>query len=389
MGIFASKFVDARTRHGADCRTGAAQAPRHRTPAKQGFAASLIVYLLMCCVAAAETVRVATWHVELTRKGPGLLLADIAKGDAQVDSVVSTIAHVTPDVILLTGIDWDHDGIALTALSQSLANAGIEFPYFFSARPNSGLPTKLDLDGDGYLGDAGDNQGWGRFPGHGGKAVLSKRKILSVKDFSDQLWADQPNALLPETEDGLFPSQQVYEIQRLANVGHWHLTLDGGLQLLTMAAGPPVFDGPEDRNGRRNHDEITFWVRYLDEVDAPAIVLGNANLDPNDGEGLQSAIQSLLTHERLQDTRPASAGGPAAAAVQGGVNHSHIGDPALDTVDWSDDTGPGNLRVSYVLPDAGLKVTDSGVFWPLPDDPLYELLRDGPRHRLVWVDLEL
>ena len=71
------------------------------------------------------------------------------------------------------------------------------------------------------------------------------------------------------------------------------------------------------------------------------------------------------------------------------MNDSHIGDPALDTVDWSDDTGPGNLRVSYVLPDAGLKVTDSGVFWPLPDDPLYELLRDGPRHRLVWVDLEL
>ena len=26
---------------------------------------------------------------------------------------------------------------------------------------------------------------------------------------------------------------------------------------------PPAFDGEEDRNGRRNHDEIRFWVDYV------------------------------------------------------------------------------------------------------------------------------
>ena len=26
---------------------------------------------------------------------------------------------------------------------------------------------------------------------------------------------------------------------------------------------PPVFDGPEDRNGTRNHDEIRFWADYI------------------------------------------------------------------------------------------------------------------------------
>ena len=26
---------------------------------------------------------------------------------------------------------------------------------------------------------------------------------------------------------------------------------------------PPVFDGDEDRNGRRNFDEIKFWVNYI------------------------------------------------------------------------------------------------------------------------------
>jgi len=26
---------------------------------------------------------------------------------------------------------------------------------------------------------------------------------------------------------------------------------------------PPTFDGPEDRNGKRNHDEIRFWTDYV------------------------------------------------------------------------------------------------------------------------------
>ena len=38
---------------------------------------------------------------------------------------------------------------------------------------------------------------------------------------------------------------------------------------------PPVFDGPEDRNGPRNYDEIRFWADYSPRTggyiyDAPA-----------------------------------------------------------------------------------------------------------------------
>ena len=35
------------------------------------------------------------------------------------------------------------------------------------------------------------------------------------------------------------------------------------LHLLISHPTPPAFDGPEDRNGRRNHDEIRFWSDYL------------------------------------------------------------------------------------------------------------------------------
>ena len=84
----------------------------------------------------------------------------------------------------------------------------------------------------------------------------------------------------------------------------------------------------------------------------------------------------------LTDPEPRSPG--AAAAGDG----THGGDPALDTVDWSEPS-PGNLRVSYVLPSAGLAILASGVHWPLPDDPAAEEAEAASRHRLVWVDIEM
>ncbi len=49
----------------------------------------------------------ATFSPELTRKGPGLLLRDILKGEAQVEAVVEVIRAGDADVLLLTGIDMD------------------------------------------------------------------------------------------------------------------------------------------------------------------------------------------------------------------------------------------------------------------------------------------
>ena len=109
------------------------------------------------------------------------------------------------------------------------------------------------------------------------------------------------------------------------------------------------------------------------------VILGDANLDPVDGEGLHADLAALLADPRLQDPRPASEGGRAAADPGQG------GDPALDTADWD---GPGNLRTSYVLPAAGLRVTGAGVVWPRPGDPLSEAVAAAGPHRLVWADLE-
>lgn len=349
----------------------------------------------MTAPATAESLRIATYDADLSREGPGLMLRDISRGDPQAAAAAAVIAAAAPDILLLTGIDFDHDLVALAAFAGLLSAQGQDYPYRFARRPNSGMATGIDLDGDGQAGTPRDAQGFGRFAGEGGMAILSRLPIAGdeARDFSDFLWRDLPAGLIADA--GLSP--EAVAVQRLSTTAHWDVPVvlpDGGrLHLLAYRATPPVFDGPEDRNGRRNHDETAFWLRYLDGAlpwAPPAqhfVVLGDANLDPVDGDGRPAALAALLA--RLTDPRPAGAGARAAAALQGGANAGQAGDPALDTADWNDaGEGPGNLRVDYVLPSADLRVRGAGVWWPRPGEAA-DLAAAASRHRLVWVDLDL
>ncbi|WP_232796360.1 endonuclease/exonuclease/phosphatase family protein [Roseovarius salinarum] len=300
------------------------------------------------------------------------------------------IARVAPDVLLLLDVDYDHDLVTLSALRDRIALGGPQYPHLFALRPNTGWPTGLDMDGDGREGRARDAQGYGRFPGQGGMALLSQLPVRTggVRDFSRLSWRDLPGAHLPEHPDGTpFPSEAAQAAQRLASVGSWVVPFDhetGPLTVLAFHATPPVFDGPEDRNGLRNRDELRFWRLFLDGAfgsppEARFVLMGGANNDPADGEGRKPPLRALLTDPRLQDPQPAR---PSPVPPQPG----HAGDPRLDTVAWD---GPGALRVDYVLPSADWHVVDAGVHWPPPGAPGAADARAASRHRLVWVDLAI
>lgn len=330
----------------------------------------------------------------MNRDGPGLLLRDIlTERDPQVEAAAAVIAAAAPDVIVLTGIDYDLGGIALGAFEDRLAAAGADYAHRLALRPNTGMATGLDLDGDGRTGGPGDAQGFGRFAGEGGMAVLSRLPLGETTDYSAFLWRDLPGNLL----DGAALSADAAAIQRLSTTGHWVVPVvlpDGrSLRLLAWMATPPVFDGPEDRNGRRNHDEAAFWTRLLDgdlpfaPPQGPFIVIGDANLDPVDGDGRADALTSLLADRRLQDPQPASRGAEQATSAQGGPNADQRGAAALDTADWPEDGGPGNLRVDYVLPSADLVVEEAAVWWPELGSLEAEATATASRHRLVYIDI--
>ena len=341
-----------------------------------------------------------TYNTELAAEGPGLFLRDIQKAeDPHLLGVIGIIAHLQPDILALQSFDYDATGAALKGFVSLLADAGHAMPYSFAARPNTGWMTPFDLDGDGRLGGPRDAQGYGRFAGQGGMALLSTYPILTddVVDMSRLLWSDLPGNLLPNAQQTDWPSAQVIEHQRLSTTGHWLVPVKIGAQTLTIGtwhATPPVFDGPEDRNGRRNHDETALWLRLFDgqlpypPPQRPFVLLGDANTDPADGDGRPAAIKALLAHGNLQDTAPQSPGGREA-----GLDSPHTGDPRHDTVDWPDgEDRPGNLRVSYLLPSRDITVLQSGVFWPTLGTPEADLLGlDGQssRHRPVWVDIDI
>lgn len=322
------------------------------------------------------------------------MLRDIVQAVPQVVALRQVIAATAADVLVLGDMDYDAGGVALGALNAGLAEP---YPFAVALQGNAGIDTGRDLDGDGRMGGPRDMQAYGRFAGQAGLAVLSRVPVGEAVSLNALLWRDLPGNLMNSGEkDG------AGAVQRLSTGGHWIVPLrlaDGRtLTLLLFHATPPVFDGPEDRNGRRNHDEIALWRVVLDggldvaPLAQPFVLAGTANIDPEKGEGRREALQALLADPRLTDPRPGSPGGAAAGDGRQGGDVSQegdgrlAGDRSLDTVDWREPV-PGNLRVDYVLPSSELRVAGAGVLWPEPEAPLAESVAAASRHRFVWVDI--
>ena len=403
--------------------------------------------LVLALVATAATaappqadVRFATFNASLNRGSAGLLtthLSNPAEDDQyrrQAKNVAEVVQRVRPDVLLVNEFDPLDNAAAdpgpedlfrdnFLEVSQNGARP-IEYPYAFIAPSNTGVPSGKDLDNSGGApGGPNDAFGFGFFPGQFGLVVYSRYPIDydSIRTFQLFKWKDMPGNLIPTP----FYSPDEVDVLRLSSKSHWDVPVEIGgktVHFLVSHPTPPVFDGTEDRNGRRNHDEIRFWADYVSPGKAGYIyddsgisgglkpgelfvIAGDQNSDPLDGDSIPGSIQQLTEHPLVNGKlTPESAGAVEASALQGGANLSHRSDPKFDTADFAD-TAPGNLRADYVLPRKSLQLVDAGVFWPLQSDPLFRLtgvftpgvpgtwgLVGGfptSDHRSVWIDVSV
>jgi hypothetical protein len=368
-------------------------------------------------------IRVATYNVSLNRPEAGQLFADLSGDDEQARSVAAVIRALKPDILLLNELDWspDTDNAQLFADKyladpkvDELGNGAWELPNVFSAEVNTGVPSGLDLNRNGKAADPEDAWGYGRFPGQYGMAVLSRFDLArgQVHTFQRFRWAQLPNALRPQAEgEPPYYNDQTWQQLRLSSKSFWDVPVKtplGVVHVLASHPTPPGFDGPEDRNGCRNHDEIRmlqYFIEHADflhddrgevaglSADDSFVILGDLNSDPVDGNSRSEAIIDLLSHPRVaQFDSPKSRGGVLASEKQGAANQRHRGDPAEDTGDFSD-RSVGNLRVDYALPSRQFEVVGTGVFWPALDDVpagKREAVREcmaASDHHLVWVDV--
>ena len=391
------------------------------------------------------SIRVATFNASLNRGTEGALIDDLSTPDnAQAKTVAEIIQRAAPDVVLINEFDFDAAGPNGSSLAAELFRqnylavsqngaASADYPYVYIAPSNTGVASGFDLNNNGTAvttpgapGYGDDSLGFGAFPGQFGMVIFSKYPIEAdgVRTFQNFLWKDMPGARLPDDASTPQPqdwySPEELAVLPLSSKSHWDVPINVNGEIVHVLAAhptPPVFDGPEDRNGLRNADEIRFWDDYVTPGQggyiyddqggtgglAPGerfVIVGDYNADPNDGDSVDKAIQQILSNPSVDaSVVPTSPGGVQQSSLQGGVNATHTGDPAQDTADFADTT-PGNLRADYVLPSqVGLDPIGGSVFWPLDTDPTFPLVGTfdpafpggfpSSDHRLVLMDLDV
>src|ERR1700741_1312062 len=348
-----------------------------------------------------DPVRFATFNASLNRTAAGQLVTDLSTPDnPQAREAAEVIQRNRPAVLLINEFDFVPDNVAANLFRKNYLERGqngarpIDYPYAFVAPSNTGVPTGFDLNRDGRTDTGDDAFGFGLFEGQFGMLVLSKYPIATraARTFQNFRWADMPGAMLPDDPATPAPadwySPEILDLFRLSSKSHGGLPILIGrstVHFLVSHPTPPTFDGPEDRNGTRNHDEIRFWADYVtpgkgryiydDEGRRGGlgkgerfVVAGDNNSDPLDGDSVPGAIDQLLDGPRVIHPKPGSVGGFRAAEEQGGANLTHRSNPFFDTSDFND-VAPGNLRVDYVLPSRGLVPIRGAVFWPTSDSP--------------------
>jgi len=386
-----------------------------------GIALTLMaLVVVLACRETPATLRVATFNIrELSFEKLNTVDASGKGMHAEVQAAAEIIQRIRPDVLVINEIDHEYGQFDVDFTGPvrqfveaylNIGDAAIDYPYVYAAPCNTGLPTGVDLNGDGHVAQMGDARsteyaadcfGWGEYPGQYSMALLSRYPIdeAGVRTFQTFRWRDLPGNHLPEDY-----YQDNAELLRLSSKSHWDVPVRIGkkrLHLLLSHPTPPGFDGPEDRNGRRNFDELKFWVHYLENDpalkddagrvggyagDEPFLFAGDLNADPaNEAvyEGV-TAIGQLLHHPRVQETSPfLTSEGSAYGRQSGASDYS-----AHYTAQFGRDM---RMRIDYLLPSLDIKVVRGGVFWPSPDTDQagFDLAERASDHRLIWLDITL
>ncbi|MDK2410031.1 phytase [Aphanizomenon sp. PH219] len=391
------------------------------------------------------TVRFSQFNASLNRNTDGQLVTDLSTpNNAQAKTVAEIIQRNNPDVLLINEFDYSPAAVNLFRQNYLLFSQNgatpVNYSYSYIAPSNTGIASGFDLNNNGTTvttpgvsGYGDDAFGFGNFPGQFGMLLLSKYPIdtANIRTFQNFLWKDMPGNLLTndptvdnpatsvnENLNGFYSPEEI-NVLRLSSKSHWDvpITVNGEtVHVLVSHPTPPTFDGTEDRNGKRNSDEIRFWADYITPgkgdyiyddggkkgnlaAGSSFVIMGDQNADPLDGDSYNNAIRQLLLNPSINtNVIPTSLGAPQQATLQGQANNNHKGNPAFDTADFAD-TAPGNLRTDYVLPSSDLQISKSEVYWPSNTDTNFPLVGTfnpslpggfpSSDHRLIYADVQV
>ncbi len=369
---------------------------------------------LVADVQASTNVRVATFNVSMdatnyTAKGESVeanaLVNALKSNHQQIKNIAEIIQRVRPDILLLNEFDYVSKSQGIDYFIQHYLKVSqnkqpaINYPYTYIGPVNTGVASEFDFDNDGKkTGKLGDAYGFGFFPGHYGMAVLSKYPIDfdKVRTLQTFKYKDMPGAQMPvEPLTGKnWYNEPQWQAMRLSSKSFWDLPIDikgETVHLLASHPTPPVFDGDEDRNGKRNHDEVRLIKDYVEnaeylyddkgvkgglKADSRFVIVGDLNAAPQGDKKRPVTTNQILKNPLINsEFVPKSKGAASSYSEQYAAAY---------TAYWQ-------ARVDYVLPSTyGISIQDGGVFWPTKNSELYRLIKDrnaSSDHRMVWLDI--
>lgn len=366
-----------------------------------------------------QPVRIALFNIKELSTEKLLDVDENGKGlDKQLQAAAQIIQKIKPDILIINELDHDYksvsQGLGLNCFRFQEAylkrgDEGITYPHVFAAPCNTGIPTGLDLNNDGVVSDeqnvgsrnyGTDCFGFGTYPGQYAMGLYSKYPIDTnqVRTFQKILWKDlSGNHMPPDYYD-----DKAVQIFRLSSKSHWDvpIIINGKkIHLFLSHPTPPSFDGDEDRNGRRNFDEIKFWVHYLadnqelyDDKNISGgfngensfLIAGdlNASMHSDSRYDDMVAIDQLLNHPKINDTGEW-------LVSKGGWEGREEGPPDY----WERNTAKFGkdyrMRIDYLLPSQNIQIVDGGVYWPgsVEDENGHHLAETASDHRLIWLDI--
>ena len=232
-----------------------------------------------------HTIRVATYNTSLFRDTDGELVRDLEAGDnEQARKIAEVIQRVRPDVLLVNEFDYDASGRAAELFSRSTwpsartaASRSTIRNHFTGPGEHRPAQRHCDLNNNGRSDDPDDAFGFGQHEGQYGMLVLSRFPIdravrphvpkVPLARHAGRPAADRsrrPASRITTTQRSGHPAALVEELLGRADRRFRRAAAaarPGNFTYLCSHPTPPVFDGPEDRNGRRNHDEIRLAGR--------------------------------------------------------------------------------------------------------------------------------
>ena len=344
------------------------------------------------------------------------------KGDEQAAAAARVIQEIDPDIIVVNELANNIqkarvvDGVPTQKTNiqafvdnylsepQHRTLDGIEYPYTLQPTSNTGvLPEEpYDFNKDGDAGERpGDAFGFGVFPGQYAFGIASKHPIeeAGIRAFQKFRWTDMPGNLIPikgepgvdTGENAIYLTEAETAVYRLSSKTHIDVPFEVGGETvhgLFSHPTPSVFDGPNNFNGRWNHDEVRFFADYVAGADyiyddsgmrggladdASYVLMGDMNAGPGD-EPLDPATKYFIENDDFTTRRlPTSPGG------------AQRGNP------YATATFENRPKVDWVLPSPDLSLRSSAVVWPSKNADkrgLRAAVDTASDHRLVWADID-